>query len=115
MSGKPKQQSPMSSRKQAKERSKSLIMRAATNLFCTVGYEGTSIRRLCQECNRSTGSIFMIWSGKDELWRDVMGCEPPTGDQLAKQILECMDDSLIREITERWMLLRHGFKADALV
>ncbi|CAM3777208.1 TetR/AcrR family transcriptional regulator [Parendozoicomonas haliclonae] len=50
---------------------KQQIIRAATELFATQGYEKTSVAAICEHAKASKGAVFHHFKNKDELLRAV--------------------------------------------
>lgn len=72
-------------RKQQKAETRELVMSTARRLFSENTYETVSIRRLAAEMGRTVGTIFPYFSTKADLWRAVMGTEPPLDSALTRQ------------------------------
>ncbi|MGN0013808.1 MAG: TetR family transcriptional regulator [Candidatus Gastranaerophilaceae bacterium] len=54
------------------ENSKQRILNAATKLFATQGFDGTSIRQICKEANANICMISYFWGGKQELYDGII-------------------------------------------
>lgn len=54
------------------ENSKQRILNAATKLFATQGFEGTSIRQICKEADANICMISYFWGGKQELYNGII-------------------------------------------
>lgn len=62
----------------AKAATRAKLTHAARILWAAPGtYEPVTIRIIAAAAGVSTGAIFANWTGKAELWREVMGYEPP--------------------------------------
>lgn len=57
------------------------LITAAAHEFARLGYERASLRRICAAARTSTGSLYSLVGGKEELFRSVL--EPVTGHLLA--------------------------------
>lgn len=68
---------PLNRRQQAKARNRARILEVAAGLFKAGLYEQATIRSIATAAGMSTGAVFANWSGKADLWREAMGCEPP--------------------------------------
>jgi hypothetical protein len=66
-------------REAAKIRTAAKILSAAKTAFSDVSrpYATVTMRAIASAAGVSTGAIFNSWKGKDDLWREAMGCEPP--------------------------------------
>nr|WP_313429391.1 helix-turn-helix domain-containing protein [Brevundimonas diminuta] len=47
-----------------------------------------TIRDIAAAAGMSTGAIFANWSGKEELWREAMGYEPPVDCEAVRAALK---------------------------
>lgn len=54
------------------ETSKQRILNAATKLFATKGFDGTSIREICKEADANICMISYYWGGKKELYQGIL-------------------------------------------
>lgn len=54
------------------ENSKQRILNAATKLFATQGFDGTSIRQICKEADANICMISYFWGGKQELYNGII-------------------------------------------
>lgn len=71
-------------RAEAKAKTRAAVLDAAKRLFTLDGYYATTLRGIAARAGYSTGAVFHQFSGKDELWRETMGCEPPTEARCAE-------------------------------
>lgn len=75
-------------RQQAKARTRALILATARSLWAEPGsYEAVTIRVITKAAGMSTGAVFANWSGKEDLWREAMGYEPPVDGPLVRAAL----------------------------
>lgn len=58
--------------KKKEESSKQRILKAATKLFSKKGFDGTSIREICQDANVNVCMISYFWGGKQELYKGIV-------------------------------------------
>lgn len=70
-------------RAEAKAKTRAAVLDAAKRLFTLDGYYATTMRGIAARAGYSTGAVFHQFSGKDELWRETMGCQPPTEERCA--------------------------------
>lgn len=66
----------MTTRTENKARTRALVLSAARELFERDGYEATTLRRIAKHMSRSTGSVFLCFRGKAELFAAVYGVPP---------------------------------------
>lgn len=67
----------MAGQRQAqKEATRAKVLAAARALFAEHGYEATTIRDIARAAGMSTGAVFVSWSGKDALYRELYGHAP---------------------------------------
>lgn len=59
-------------RKADNETSRQRILQAATKLFAKNGFDGTSIRQICNEANANICMISYFWGGKQELYNGII-------------------------------------------
>lgn len=52
---------------------KARLFAIAREHFERFGYVGADMRTIAKAAGVSTGAIFRYWTGKPQLWRDVMG------------------------------------------
>lgn len=81
----------MNKRVERKAATRAKVLAAARHLFLHQPYEAVTIRAVAAEAGRSTGSIFLTFSGKEELWSVAMGGPPPDtalGDEIALLLAE---------------------------
>lgn len=65
-------------RKIAKAKTRLAILQTARELWDAPGsYEASTVRVIAKAAGYSTGALFANWSGKEALWREAMGYEPP--------------------------------------
>ena len=68
----------MNRRQLAKARTRARVIAAAQKVWAEPGsYEDGTIRVIASAAGMSTGAIFANFEGKEALWRDAMGYEPP--------------------------------------
>jgi len=82
------------------------ILKAAKKLFALHGFDGTSVRQICDEAGANVALISYYFGGKENLFMELMSSYSP--DQRVAEIPEQMDPVegvtlLIREVT----LFRH--------
>jgi AcrR family transcriptional regulator len=63
-------------RQVAKAATRQKVMDAAAALFAD-GYGSATIRDIAKAAGMSTGAVFANFTDKADLWRQVMGTEPP--------------------------------------
>ncbi len=71
--------------------SREKLLAAARTVFARHGYEGSTIRMICQEADASVGVINYHWGSKEKLWQAV--CEDSV-QQLAGLLAASADFSL---------------------
>lgn len=65
-------------RAEAKAKTRAQILLAAYALWAEPGtYDAVGMRDIATVAGVSTGAIFANWKTKADLWREVMGYEPP--------------------------------------
>lgn len=75
-------------RQQAKAATRAKVLATARRLWAEPGsYEATTMRVIAKEAGMSTGAIFANWPGKEELWREAMGYEPPRDCAEVRRVL----------------------------
>jgi len=75
-------------RKLAKAATREAILAVARKLWETPGsYEGSTMRLIASAAGKSTGAIFANWTGKEDLWREAMGYEPPVDSAAVREAL----------------------------
>lgn len=74
------------------ENSKQRILLAATKLFALNGYEGTSIRKICQEANANICLISYYWGGKEELYKGIIDDLIERQSEYAKTFIDFEQD-----------------------
>lgn len=68
----------MNRRQLAKAATREKLIVAARALWTEPGsYEAATIRVIAKAAGMSTGAIFANFEGKEDLWRAVMGYDPP--------------------------------------
>lgn len=70
-------QRPLTSRQKAKQKTRTLILGAAQEMFHHAGYDAVTIRDLAAKIERSTGSIFSCYPDKAALFEAAMGEPAP--------------------------------------
>ena len=90
----------MNQRVMSKERTRAALVAAARKLFGKHGYARTGIRDIAKLAGYSTGAVFAMWSGKDDLWREVMGMATPDeffdGVMKAGSVEAALDPTLLK-------------------
>ena len=72
----------------AKAATRAKLIKAARDLWSEPGtYERIGIREIAAGAGVSTGAIFANWSGKEALWREAMGYEPPVDCAVVREAL----------------------------
>lgn len=72
----------------AKAKTREAVLSAARKLWEEPGtYEAATIRVIAAASKRSTGAIFANWTGKEDLWREAMGMEPPVDSAAVREAL----------------------------
>lgn len=72
----------------AKALTKSKVMLSARALWEQPGtYEAVGIREIAKGAGMSTGAVFANFNSKADLWRAVMGYEPPVDGPDVRQLL----------------------------
>lgn len=87
----------MNKRQLAKAATRAKLIEVARALWaepCT--YEAVTIRVIAKAAGKSTGAIFANWSGKEDLWREAMGFEPPVDSAEVREALK------ERAAVDRW-------------
>ena len=54
------------------EETKSRLLQAAAQEFYSCGYSGSSLRRICQNAQVTTGALYFFFDGKDDLFEAVI-------------------------------------------
>lgn len=68
----------MNRRQLAKAATREKLIVAARAIWAEPGsYEAATIRVIAKAAGMSTGAIFSNFAGKEDLWREAMGYEPP--------------------------------------
>ena len=81
----------------AKAATRAKVIAAARRLWAEPGsYEAATIRVIAAEAGMSTGAIFANWDSKEDLWREVMGYEPPVDGPEVRALLQ----SMVRPLAE---------------
>ncbi len=79
----------MSKRQHAKAATRAKLIEVARALWAEPGtYEAVTIRVIAKAAGKSTGAIFANWSGKEDLWREAMGFEPPVDSAEVRAALQ---------------------------
>lgn len=87
----------MNKRQPAKAATRLKLITAARILWAAPGsYASVTIRMIAAAAGLSTGSIFANWSGKEDLWREAMGYEPPVDSLDVRAVLKA------NAAAERW-------------
>jgi AcrR family transcriptional regulator len=75
----------------AKAATRARVIAAATRRWAKPGtYEIEGIREIAAEAGMSTGAIFANFASKADLWREVMGYEPPVDGPEVRQLLQSL-------------------------
>lgn len=75
-------------RTEAKAKTRAFILKTARELWDEPGsYERITVRIIAKWAGRSTSAIFAHWPGKEDLWREAMGYEPPVDSAVVRQAL----------------------------
>lgn len=78
----------MNKRVEAKAATRAKLIETARRLWAEPGsYERVTMRDIAREAELSTGSIFSNWTGKAELWREVMGYAAPADCAEVREVL----------------------------
>ena len=84
----------MNKRQEAKTATRALMIETARRLWAEPGsYENVTIRIIAKAAGMSTGAIFNQWTGKEALWRDAMGYEPPVDSAAVRAALKALEDA----------------------
>lgn len=87
----------MNKRQLAKAATRAKLIEVASALWAEPGtYEAVTIRIIAAAAGLSTGSIFANFTGKEDLWREAMGFEPPVDSAEVREALK------ERASAERW-------------
>lgn len=79
---------PANKRDRAKALTRQKTIDTARSLWAQPGsYTTGTMRDIAKHMGMSTGAIFANFTGKDELWREAFGTEPPTDSVLTRQAL----------------------------
>lgn len=79
----------LNKRQLAKAATREKLLHTARVLWAPAGsYEPVTIRDIAAAAGMSTGSIFANWTGKEDLWRDAMGYEPPVDCEAVRAALK---------------------------
>ena len=74
----------MNKREAAKARTRAKALKAARAAFSTTDYHAVTIRALAKSMRMTTGAIFANFTGKEDLYRQAMGMEPPLDGPLTR-------------------------------
>ncbi|KMK77987.1 TetR/AcrR family transcriptional regulator [Alkalihalobacillus pseudalcaliphilus] len=85
------------------KRKRKSIMEAATYLFATEGYEGTTIKKVSASAGISFGSVFTYFKDKEELFHTVV-VEPL--EDFSNQVLE-FDEAAEEPLVELEKMIKH--------
>lgn len=78
-------------RQTAKIETRAKLLDTARRLWAEPGtYEAATMRVIAAAAGMSTGAIFANWPGKEELWREAMGYEPPVDGPEVRALLQRM-------------------------
>ncbi len=78
----------MNRRQLAKAATREKLIIVARALWDEPGsYEAATIRVIAKAAGMSTGAIFANFVGKEDLWREAMGYEPPVDSAAVRQVL----------------------------
>lgn len=76
-------------RQAAKVATREKLLRTARVLWAPAGsYAPVTVRDIAAAAGTSTGAIFANWSGKEALWREAMGYEPPVDCEAVRAALK---------------------------
>lgn len=76
-------------RQLAKAATRTKVMDAARRLWAEPGsYEAGDIRSIAKAAGMSTGAVFANFDSKADLWRAVMGYEPPVDCAAVREALQ---------------------------
>lgn len=79
----------MNKRQLAKAATRAKLIEVARVLWAEPGtYETVTIRIIAAAAGLSTGSIFANFTGKEDLWREAMGFEPPVDSAEVRAALQ---------------------------
>lgn len=87
------------------ENSKQRILHAATKLFASKGFEGTSIREICKDANANICMISYFWGGKQELYSGIIEDLVERQTEYAKTFIDFSIDPISLEKNEQINLL----------
>gem|GEM_PF-639283 len=94
-------------RQRRKALTRAKLIEVARALWAEPGtYESVTIRLIAKAAGLSTGSIFANFTGKEDLWREAMGFEPPVDSAEVRDALQAAQDS-----AERAALAQAGWAA----
>jgi AcrR family transcriptional regulator len=85
-------------RAQAQDENRQALIKAGHALFEALGYQRVGLRMIAERAGLSTGAIFSIFGGKDELYTAVYGHAPITPEQgrvLRDQVLNLAPDAAL--------------------
>lgn len=72
----------------AKARTRAKVIASAAALWAEPGtYESVGIREIAKGAGMSTGAVFANFDSKADLWREVMGYEPPVDGPEVRALL----------------------------
>lgn len=84
----------MTKRDEAKAATRALMIETARRLWAEPGsYEAVTMRVIAKAAGMSTGAIFANWTGKEALWREAMGYEPPVDGPEVRAVLAQMAEA----------------------
>ncbi|MGX1745058.1 MULTISPECIES: helix-turn-helix domain-containing protein [unclassified Brevundimonas] len=79
----------LNKRQASKVATREKLLHTARVLWAPTGsYEPVTIRDIAAAAGMSTGAIFANWQGKEELWREAMGYEPPVDCEAVRAALK---------------------------
>ena len=67
------------------EETRARLLEAATEEFCQVGFQKTSLRTICAHAGVTTGAVYFFFEGKDDLLVQII-------DPVCKEFLEFIDN-----------------------
>jgi AcrR family transcriptional regulator len=82
-------------------RTREALARSARQFLSANAYETVTLEAVAACAGHSSRSIYRYWPNKADLWRDVMGCEPPLDSAQARQASMVLagHEDLIRDLT----------------
>lgn len=92
-------------RKQRQQQTRRRLLTAAGHVFARQGYDGASVPAIAEEAGTSTGAIYSNFTGKEELFLELLRQVVEDGAAAREQILEeeGEQDRALARMTQDWV------------